>query len=258
MENTPLIYKSIIEVMKETDAIAKNRKNQQQGFQYRGIDDVMNELHDTLAKCGVFVVPNVLSEERTVGKSRNGSDLFYTRQKICFTFYAADGSHIDSIVVGEAMDSGDKGSNKALSIGLKYALMQVFCIPTEDDKDPDAVTHEPAPNTIKAGKNATPAAAKAAAKAFEGTIYKGGETTPAEKKEIAELLKATYPDGTRVFTTAEAKSYSAQRAVLTAREVIDKIREDLNARCPQKTAGDMLREQEAAAQAPATESEAIF
>jgi hypothetical protein len=66
--------------------------------------------------------------------------MFYTRLKIKFTFYADDGSNVESVVIGEAMDTGDKASNKALSIGLKYALLQVFCIPTEDDKDPDAVS----------------------------------------------------------------------------------------------------------------------
>ena len=38
------------------------------------------------------------------------------------------------------MDSGDKASNKALSIAFKYACFQVFCIPTEEMKDPDAET----------------------------------------------------------------------------------------------------------------------
>ena len=62
--------------------------------------------------------------------------------KIKFTFYAKDGSFFESVVIGEAMDSGDKASNKALSIGLKYALLQVFCIPTEDDKDPDSTSYD--------------------------------------------------------------------------------------------------------------------
>ena len=61
MENaTPLIYKKIIEVMQDINAISKGRKNDQQHFMFRGIDDVMNELHPTLAKCGIFVLPKVL------------------------------------------------------------------------------------------------------------------------------------------------------------------------------------------------------
>ena len=240
-ENTPLIYKKIIEVMADINAIGKDRRNQQQGFQFRGIDDVMNELHSSLAKCGVFVLPKVLEETRTTGKTSRGGDMFYTRLKINFGFYAEDGSHVDAVVIGEAMDTGDKASNKALSIGLKYAMLQVFCIPTEDEKDPDAVSLQPAPGTMQQ----QPQQKKQPAKFdFEP---KGGETTPAEKKEIGGLLASKYPDGGAVFSKAEAKKYSDMRRDYTAREVIETIRRELNARLnpttQMQTAGDVMRAQ---------------
>jgi hypothetical protein len=134
------IYGAIIDAMGQITAIGKDRKNQTQGFQYRGIDDVMNEMHGIMAKCGIFVVPTVLEEQRTIGSTSRGGNMFYTRLKIKFTFFAKDGSSVEAVVIGEAMDTGDKASNKALSIGLKYAMLQVFCIPTEEDKDPDAVS----------------------------------------------------------------------------------------------------------------------
>ena len=240
-ENTALIYKKIIEVMADINAIGKDRRNQQQGFQFRGIDDVMNELHSSLAKCGVFVLPKVLEETRTTGKTSRGGDMFYTRLKINFGFYAEDGSHVDAVVIGEAMDTGDKASNKALSIGLKYAMLQVFCIPTEDEKDPDAVSPQPAAGTMQQ----QPQQKKPAAKFdFEP---KGGETTPAEKKEIGGLLASKYTNGAPVFSKDEAKKYSDMRKDYTAREVIEIIKRDLNARLnptsTMKTAGDVMREQ---------------
>ena len=254
-ENTPLIYKKIIEVMADINAIGKDRRNQQQGFQFRGIDDVMNELHSSLAKCGVFVLPKVLEETRTTGKTSRGGDMFYTRLKINFGFYAEDGSHVDAVVIGEAMDTGDKASNKALSIGLKYAMLQVFCIPTEDDKDPDAVSPQPAAGTMQQ----QPQQKKTAAKFdFEP---KGGETTPAEKKEIGGLLASKYTNGAPVFSKAEAKKYSDMRKDYTAREVIETIRRDLNARLnptsTMKTAGDVMREQAQQAQQLPPQVEAV-
>lgn len=254
-ENTPLIYKKIIEVMADINAIGKDRRNQQQGFQFRGIDDVMNELHSSLAKCGVFVLPNVLEETRTTGKTARGGDMFYTRLKINFGFYAEDGSHVDAVVIGEAMDTGDKASNKALSIGLKYAMLQVFCIPTEDDKDPDAVSPQPAAGTMQQ----QPQQKKQPAKFdFEP---KGGETTPAEKKEIGGLLSTKYPNGGAVFSKDEAKKYSDMRKDYTAREVIETIKRDLNARLnptsTMKTAGDVMREQAQQAQQLPPQVEAV-
>ena len=255
MENTPLIFKKIIEVMADINAIGKDRRNQQQGFQFRGIDDVMNELHSSLAKCGVFVLPKVLEETRTTGKTSRGGDMFYTRLKINFGFYAEDGSHVDAVVIGEAMDTGDKASNKALSIGLKYAMLQVFCIPTEDEKDPDAVSPQPAAGTMQQ----QPQQKKPAAK-FD-FVPKGGETTPAEKKELGGLLSTKYPDGGAVFSKAEAKKYSDMRKDYTAREVIETIKRDLNARLnptsTMKTAGDVMREQAQQAQQLPPQVEAV-
>ena len=254
MENAGKIYKQICSVMQEINAIGKDRRNQTQNFQYRGIDDVMNELHSVLAKCGVFVVPQVLDEARTTGKTKSGGDMFYTRLKIKFTFYAEDGSFIESVVIGEAMDTGDKASNKALSVGLKYALLQVFCIPTEDEKDPDAQSPEPQAGSMKPAP-----AKKAPAKfAFEP---KGGETTPAEKKELGGLLSSKYPDGGAVFSKAEAKKYSDMRKDYTAREVIETIRRDLNARLnptsQMQTAGDVMRAQAQQAQQLSPQVEAV-
>ena len=254
MENTPLIFKKIIEVMADINAIGKDRRNQTQNFQYRGIDDVMNELHSVLAKCGVFVVPQVLDEARTTGKTKSGGDMFYTRLKIKFTFYAEDGSFIESVVIGEAMDTGDKASNKALSVGLKYALLQVFCIPTEDEKDPDAQSPE-----RQAGSMKPAPAKKAPAKfAFEP---KGGETTPAEKKEIGGLLASKYTNGAPVFSKDEAKKYSAMRKDYTAGEVIDAIKKELQARLnptqTMQTAGDIMRAQAQHAQQSSPQVEAV-
>lgn len=141
----PLIYGKIIAVMKDIDAIAKSRKNAVQGYNFRGIDDVYNELHTPLAEHGVFTIPEILeerTEERTTSK---GSSLIYRILKIKFTFYAEDGSNVAAIVIGEGMDSGDKASNKAMSVAHKYALMQVFAIATEDEKDPEINSHEVKP-----------------------------------------------------------------------------------------------------------------
>lgn len=146
------IYAAISSVMAEIGAVGKDQKNQQQGFMYRGIDDVMNALQPALVKNKVFIVPEVTSEERservTVKEyqgQKKESVLFYTRLGVTYKFFTDDGSFIEAKVIGEAMDSGDKATNKAMSIAYKYACFQVFCIPTEEMIDPDAEVHEPAP-----------------------------------------------------------------------------------------------------------------
>lgn len=139
------IYSAMCAAMKDIGAITKGRTNTQQGFKFRGIDDVYNELHDILAKHKIFTVPEVLdsrTEERT---TRNGGALIYRILTMRYTFFCEDGSSVSCVVTGEGMDSGDKAANKAMSIAHKYALFQTFLIPTEDEKDPDAQSHDVAP-----------------------------------------------------------------------------------------------------------------
>jgi len=146
-----LIHEKILAMMADIDPIKKDQKNVQQGFNFRGIDATYNALHPILAKHGVFSTTQVLAERSEERTTKNGGALIYRILTVKFTFYAADGSSVDSIMVGEGMDSGDKASNKALSIAHKYALLQLLAIPTEDAKDPDAETHyvEPKPEPQK-------------------------------------------------------------------------------------------------------------
>lgn len=147
MENTikKNIFETIDLIMQEVPAIGKNKSNTKQNYKFRGIDDVMNKLQPIFAKHKLFIVPEVIEQTREERRTSTGGTLLFSVCKIKYMFYAEDGSHVDAIVIGEGMDSGDKASNKAMAVALKYALFQVFCIPTEDIKDSDSERH---PQTI--------------------------------------------------------------------------------------------------------------
>jgi len=136
------IYETIAAVMGEIGAVGKTSKNAQQGFMFRGIDAVMNAINPALIKFKLFIVPEILDQTREERTTSKGGVLIYSICKIKFTFYAEDGSNISAVVIGEGMDSGDKATNKAMSIAFKYACFQVFCIPTEEMVDPDSECHE--------------------------------------------------------------------------------------------------------------------
>ena len=137
------IYEAIPKIMAEIGAITKGKKNQQQGFMYRGVDDVMNALQPLLIKYNVFAVPEIINQLREERQTKSGGNLIYSVCTIKYTFFADDGSSIVATVIGEGMDSGDKATNKAMAIAFKYACFQVFCIPTEEMKDPDEHTQPP-------------------------------------------------------------------------------------------------------------------
>lgn len=132
-----LIYEAMVKVMQEVSHIEKTKRNNEQNFMYRGIDDAYNALHPVLKKYGVISVPSVLEITREEKTSRKGNVLTYSVLKVKYTFYAADGSFIEGVVIGEGMDSGDKSTNKAMSVAHKNALLQTFCIPTAELQEPD-------------------------------------------------------------------------------------------------------------------------
>lgn len=160
-----MIYEAISNVMAEIGAVGKDSKNAQQGFKYRGIDAVMNALSPALIKNKVFVVPEILEQTREERQTSKGSNLIYSICKVRYTFYTTDGSSIQATVIGEGMDSGDKATNKAMSIAFKYACFQVFCIPTEEMVDPDSECHE-----VKAKKPEAPSQANGNKKATANQI----------------------------------------------------------------------------------------
>ena len=138
------VYKAIAAVMGELaqSGISKNRKNVQQNYSFRGIDDVYNALAPILSKHGLLMLPRVESRECVERLTAKGTALFYVTVAVEYTLVAAeDGSTHVIRTYGEAMDSGDKATNKAMSAAYKYAAMQAFAIPTEGDNDADASTH---------------------------------------------------------------------------------------------------------------------
>jgi len=142
-----LIYKKMSEVMKDIGPVTKDQKNLAQGFKFRGIDQFVNALHPALVKHGVFMTPRCTSftnelKEVTRSSGKAGIDK-HVSLLMEYDFYAEDGSKVTiGPIPAEGLDSGDKATNKALSAGLKYALIQTFSVPTEDMAEADLETPE--------------------------------------------------------------------------------------------------------------------
>lgn len=123
--------------------IAKSRRNQQQNYSFRGIDEVYSALSPLLAEYRLNILPRMVSREVVERQTQRGGALFYVTVEAEFDFVSADDGTSHTVrTFGEAMDSGDKATNKAMSAAYKYAAFMTFAIPTEGDNDADATTHE--------------------------------------------------------------------------------------------------------------------
>lgn len=132
------IYQAIPRIIGELPAIGKDSRMTAPGspqYAYRGIDDIMPHLKPLLARHGVFIAPvyEVLVDD--LGTTQGGKPQRRVVVKGMFRFVAADGSSLAAQTVGEALDTGDKSHNKAMTAALKYAVLQVFAIAGADDPD---------------------------------------------------------------------------------------------------------------------------
>lgn len=147
MSNAKHVYVAInaVTAAMSREGIGKGRSNQQQGYRFRGIDDVYNALCGHLAANKLCILPRVTERTVTERPTKSGGVSTYVVLSVEFDLVSAeDGSAHTIRTMGEAMDSADKATNKAMSAAMKYACLIAFQIPTEGDNDADAHTPETA------------------------------------------------------------------------------------------------------------------
>lgn len=207
----PKVFSAIAAVMADMakEGISKDRRNQQQGYSFRGIDEVYNALSPILAKHKLCILPRILAREVVERQTQKGGALFNVTVEAEFDLVSAeDGSTHTIRTFGEAMDSADKATNKAMSAAYKYAAMQAFCIPTEGDNDADAHHHDVAPRQQAAEPQAVSADELAA---FSNTI-KAASTLEALQGSFGAAWKAVTDQTQRASLKAD---YEARKAKLT-------------------------------------------
>ncbi|MGL5002998.1 MAG: ERF family protein [Casimicrobium sp.] len=210
--------------------ISKDRRNSQQGYNFRGIDDVYAAISPLLAEHGLCILPRMIGRTHEERQTAKGGTLFYVTVHAEFDFVAAtDGSKHTVATYGEAMDSGDKATNKAMSAAYKYAAFQAFAIPTEGDNDADAQTHEvkarakePHPNSGSPSAieyNALPEGKKATLREY---VEKIGIWTEAENYAAAfewvTSLGLDNDDKTALNALLDSKTRSAFKRIKAAKE----------------------------------------
>lgn len=153
------VYQAIgaVSAAMSQQGISKNQRNQQQGYNFRGIDAVLNSLSAALVEAGLVILPRCTERVVVERETAKGGAIFNVTCRVEFDLVSTeDGSKHTVCTYGEAMDSADKATNKAMSAAYKYLALLVFCIPTEatPETDADYTTHD-----VKPTHNAQPPAA---------------------------------------------------------------------------------------------------
>ncbi|QFG14300.1 ERF family ssDNA binding protein [Mycobacterium phage Tourach] len=139
--NIPTVYEAWNRVMRDVQFISKNSRNEQQRFNFRGIDAVMNAVGPVLREHGVIVVPNGVRHDSERYTTAKGGQMCNRTVEMGFEVFGPAGDSFKGYAFGEAADAGDKAITKAESVALRTFLLQALMLPT-DDPDPDGDSHE--------------------------------------------------------------------------------------------------------------------
>ena len=131
----------VLDVMNKVQSLAKKEKNTAQGFNFRGIDAVMNVVGPALREAGGFILPVGSEAEYATAQTAKGGTVNIARLQVSYAFYGETGMPIVGTACAEAFDSGDKATAKAMSVAYRTFLLQLLCLPT-DDPDPDTFSYE--------------------------------------------------------------------------------------------------------------------
>jgi hypothetical protein len=215
---TKKVYSAIAAVAAEIAKIgcAKDRKNPHQGWSFRGIDDVYNALAPILPRCGLVIIPSVLTRECDQIES-GGKRIAHSVVSVEFALVAtADGSEHRCVFFGEAMDYGDKATGKAMTYAHKAMLQETFCIPTEASDDPDAEVIEPKPEPTQKPVAKSEPVVKVA------TISEEEQATIAELIEQSGANREDFLKFFKISGVAEMRVIDYSRAVSLLRAKLAK------------------------------------
>lgn len=141
MSDKPTVVEALLAVMADVQKISKAGRNQQQQYSFRGVDATVNAVGPALREHHVIVVPILEAARYRDVQTSTGKPSRECTVEVRYRFYGPAGDFLDAVVPGESMDSGDKGTPKAMSVAFRTALLQALCVPT-DDPEPDAHTYE--------------------------------------------------------------------------------------------------------------------
>ena len=224
-----MICKALTDAIGMIGPIEKNRQGDGIAYKFRGIDDVYNTIQPVLAQCGIVIVPSEIGHiETSEITTKRGGKMLHILGRVSFKFYANDGSFVECVSLGEAMDSGDKAGPKFMSCAMKYACFQVFCIPTDEPLDTENADPQRADPPGPTPTKRTPAKRGARGKGAQDATF---ATLPQRKKIFATMEERTMGEADLKKVLQKTTGQESTKSI--PRNKVTEILELLNAWMPE-------------------------
>lgn len=188
------VYEALVNVAAEVRPVAKGREaSGGDRYKFRGIDDVMNAVHESMARNGVLPIPTDPPGGITfepVARGQHGKVWRHYSVRTLWTFHGPNGTTLQTEVVSEALNNEDKGLGIARSYGLKDLILRTLTLPTDDPaQDPEANTipEQSEPNPDEQAR-AAGFATEAERKSLHDEVKDLRLSIPADKREPLDDL----------------------------------------------------------------------
>lgn len=233
-ENITELLAALEAVQAEMPTMPKN--SQAYGYKYTDLDTIAQTIKPILHK-------HALAYMQSIGSTMQGQVTLTTR------LFNSNGQYIEDTVALPIITNTKNNEAQTLGMSITYMRRYALCamLGITSDEDVDANAEEKEQPQKQPPKQSIPPKIQNIKETFNGEIVKpkqppkpqsaklafepkGGETTPAEKKEIAALLSSKGTDGKALFSKDEMKAYSDMRKDKTASELIDIIKAELKKR----------------------------
>ena len=136
----PLIAK-LAEIMAIVVRMSKDERNPQ-GWSYTSVMNMLDFVRPSMASRGLVLIPDVESCEWSEGQSARGTATTTCHMTVRWTLYSSDGASISFRTVGEALDTSDKATGKAMTAAQKLAVSKLVMMSTGDATEDADASHE--------------------------------------------------------------------------------------------------------------------
>ena len=127
---TVTAVQSLVGVIAAVQPVGKNSRNEEEGYNYRSVDDIINAVHPALRQVGGFILGQEMEQVASTVE-RNGQTLTTVRLKVMYEWHGTDGGDpIASLISSEATSDSDGATGKAWSVAYRTYLVQVLCLPS--------------------------------------------------------------------------------------------------------------------------------
>lgn len=149
------VHEAFAALQRDVVMIPKTQRNNDAGFDFRGVDDVMDAIGPAQRRHGLFILQRVIKWTSERYRTTEGVGMKAVEVEVEFTIYGPMGDTIAGSAVGDAADRADRALAAAQSVAYRTFLLTGTSMPTRQT-DPDMANHK------RASRNAEADAARAA------------------------------------------------------------------------------------------------